>query len=487
MYYVIIVAVIIFSGFTVFSPSSHLRQLQEATALVLEDSFLVFNRNNDESGYDENENPAYTNIVSSTPSYSELSLLQTGADNMTINFENATNLTNNPSDSVYGQIDAASEENVYIVWQDSVPGPVGNRNYDIFFKRSSDAGATFGKEINLSNNNGFSEHPQLASSGNNVYVVWADNSFSANREIFFARSIDGGSTFGDPINLSNNNGDSYNQDIFAFGDNVYIVWLDKENADVRRNANGSILLKSSVDGGSTFGQTLDLSNNSNANANSFPKITAYNSHVYVIWNVEQDIRQSSPDEAGDRNNNNTGLYFVKSSDRAASFGAPSKLTRPDQEFGKAQIAASGEDVYIVWGGSHLNKISDLFFMKSINNGDTFLDPVAITNNNNNNNNNDRNNLNPLNVEIAIDKAGNDNNNLYVAWQSLTPAAGQNNKEEILFKMSSDNGNTFGDTLNLSNNHDISECPSLTIFGGKVYVAWEDLTPGNHEILFTKSS
>jgi hypothetical protein len=136
-----------------------------------------------------------------------------------INFDNATNLTNNPNDSVYGQIEASSENNVNIVWQDSVPGPTG-RNYDIFFKRSSDAGTSFGKEINLSNNNGFSEHPQLATSGNNVYVVWADNSFSANREILFARSTDGGSTFGDPKNLSNDKGDSYNQEIFAFEDSV---------------------------------------------------------------------------------------------------------------------------------------------------------------------------------------------------------------------------------------------------------------------------
>ena len=53
-------------------------------------------------------------------------------------------------------------------------------------------------------------------------------------------------------------------------------------------------------------------------------------------------------------------------------------------------------------------------------------------------------------------------------------------------MSSDGGNTFGDTVNLSKNHDISECPSLTIYRGKIYAAWEDLSPGNHEILFTTS-
>jgi hypothetical protein len=471
-------------GIIVFSISSHIKPLQAVTMLLPLDS-LIFNRDYGKSGYNDNKygaknedpGPSYTSMVTSIPSYFEPPLLHSGVN--IINFDNATNLTNNPNDSVYGQIEASSENNVNIVWQDSVPGPTG-RNYDIFFKRSSDAGTSFGKEINLSNNNGFSEHPQLATSGNNVYVVWADNSFSANREILFARSTDGGSTFGDPKNLSNDKGDSYNQEIFTFEDSVYVVWLDKKDTNDSENTNGRILLKSSTDGGLIFGQTLDLDGDSNANDSSFPKVAAYNNHVYVIWNVEQEIRQPLPEEARDKNNKTNGLYFVKSSDRAVSFGATSKLIHPDQEFGEAQIAASGLDVYIVWGGSHLNQISDLFFMKSINNGDTFSEPIAITGNNNKSNN-----FNPTNVEISVDKIGN-NNNLYVAWQSVIPSVGQNNKEEILFKMSSDKGNTFSSTLNLSNNHDISECPSLTIYEGKTYVAWEDLSPGNHEILFTKS-
>src|SRR5215203_443951 len=477
----IIIVVISTLVFLYFSP---IQQLQQATAPVLQDSLLEINQNEDKNDYDEDKNLVYTNIVTSTSSNSESpSLLQTGSNK--INFDNVMNLTNNPRDSVYGQVDASSENDVYIVWQDSVPGSAGSyRNYDIYFKKSSDAGTSFGKEINLSNNNGFSEHPQLATSGNNVYVVWADNSFSVNREIFFARSTDGGNTFGDPINLSNNLGDSYNQEIFAFGDDIYVVWLDKEEQEDpygSENSHSSILIKSSVDGGATFSQTLSLSNsNNNANANSFPKVAAYNNHVYVIWNVEENTEQSSSSEERSNSNNNTGLYFAKSSDRAASFGESIRVNHPNQELGEAQIAASGQDVYIVWGGSHLNKVNNLSFIKSTDNGDIFSDPISITDNA------DNNNPNPSNVEISVDKVGNNDNNVYIAWQSLISAAGQNNKEEILFKMSSDGGNTFGDTSNLSKNHDISECPSLTIYGGKIYIAWEDLSPGNHEILFTRS-
>jgi hypothetical protein len=39
--------------------------------------------------------------------------------------------------------------------------------------------------------------------------------------------------------------------------------------------------------------------------------------------------------------------------------------------------------------------------------------------------------------------------------------------------------------NLSENPKISECPSIAISGDKIFVVWEDLSPGNHEILYSK--
>ena len=69
---------------------------------------LEFNQNKDKNDYDEDENLVYTNIVTLTSSNSESpSLLQTSSNK--INFDNVTNFTNNPHDSVYGQVDASSK------------------------------------------------------------------------------------------------------------------------------------------------------------------------------------------------------------------------------------------------------------------------------------------------------------------------------------------------------------------------------------------
>jgi hypothetical protein len=95
----------------------------------------------------------------------------------------------------------------------------------------------------LSNNSGFSEHPQIAAYRNNVYAIWADDT-SGNRDVLFTKSEDNSTSFEKIKNISNTTSDSFNQEIAVFGDNIYIVWLDQ---DADNNTN--ILLKASSDGG----------------------------------------------------------------------------------------------------------------------------------------------------------------------------------------------------------------------------------------------
>src|SRR5918994_2377514 len=62
---------------------------------------------------------------------------------------------------------------------------------------------SFGNLTNLSNNTGFSSNPQITTFGSNIYVVWRDNS-SGNDDIYFSSSVDNGTTFSSPKNLSTN-------------------------------------------------------------------------------------------------------------------------------------------------------------------------------------------------------------------------------------------------------------------------------------------
>ena len=381
------------------------------------------------------------------PNPLQYSIVSESRDNNSVPvvFENATNVTNNPMDSVYGQV-AAWNNNVYMLWQDSMPP--GYKNYDIFIKSSNDKGTTFGSPVNLSNNSGFSEHPQIAAYDNNVYAIWADDT-SGNREVFFTRSEDNSTSFDKTKNLSNNTSDSFNQEIAVFGDNVYVVWLDQDEAD-----NTNILLKSSFDGGATFGRTVHIS--SDANQETFPKIAAYEDSVYVAWNMAGD----NLDER-----DNEGLFFVRSLNGGNTFDNIMKLNH-ENDFGELQVAAFDEIVYVVSGGIHSVDVNGVFFTRSIDGGRGFSEPVTIDGN--------ATFVNPLNVEVGAY----DEQFSYVAAQVTVLG----NEEILLLEMT---GNDSTRIINLSNNPKISECPSIAMAGDNIYVVWEDMTPGNHEILYAK--
>jgi hypothetical protein len=301
-----------------------------------------------------------------------------------------------------------------VAWQENNPGPFGDnnkytasinynyRNYDIYMKKSVDGGLTFSKEINLSNNPGYSEHPHIAVSGNNVYVVWIDDTSSIstttvttkNKEILFRKSI-----------------------------------TDRRSISGQKN---------------------------------YPKVAAFENSTYVVWNVGI---------IGDTNNNNisNGIFFMKSLDSGNSFSDTIKLNSNSNSIGESQIAAYGNNVYVVWGGNPDDKIvGNMFFVKSSDNGNRFSNAISITE------------KNSLNVEVIADR----NNNVYIVWQGVL----SDRNEEILLKKSSDDGASFTNTNeNISKNEGISECTSIAVSeNNNVYIAWEDDTFGNHEILFAKN-
>lgn len=215
-----------------------------------------------------------------------------------------------------------------------------------------------------------------------------------------------------------------------------------------------------------FRDSVPLSEN--AGAYSYPKISASNGHVYVAWN------------AGDLPNANTrtdeGVFFISSSDNGSTFGNVSKLNSEENGFGKPQVAAGYDNtVYVIWGGSTENQVNSIYLVKSDNNGRTFGDIKKIEET-------EQGKINdPLNVEMIVDET----DRLFIAWQDRvgTAAITTPENEDILSAVSLDGGESFESTTNISNNEDTSECPSIAMNGDNIYITWEDLTPGNHEVLY----
>jgi hypothetical protein len=192
----------------------------------------------------------------------------------TLSFDPTVSLNSGSGNKIWFPAIAASGNNVHVVWMDD------ELSGDIMYRKSTDGGADFGFfTINLSNNAGNSVFPSIAASGNNVYVVWMDNT-QGNYQILFKWSTDGGASFGGAISLGNAGGYASPLSIAASGNNVYVVWSAPPSQ--QPNANPEIYFKRSTNGGASFiFSTPNLSLNSGVSM--MPAIAASGNNVYVVW------------------------------------------------------------------------------------------------------------------------------------------------------------------------------------------------------------
>ena len=94
-----------------------------------------------------------------------------------------------------------------------------------------------------------------AITGDNVYVAWWTNT-TGNDEVMFRASTDVGETFGDSINLSNTtDADSTRAEIDSDADSVAVTWWETNATD------DTPVMRVSTDNGASFGPILMLATN----------------------------------------------------------------------------------------------------------------------------------------------------------------------------------------------------------------------------------
>ncbi|MGB9169659.1 MAG: sialidase family protein [Nitrososphaeraceae archaeon] len=330
------------------------------------------------------------------------------------------NLNLNDQTLIVEQPPGAGAENIYVLWIDESNGG----DEDIFFTVSNDNGQTFALPTDLSDNAGDSFEPQMIVSGNNVYVVWLDESTGGETNIFFTVSNDNGQTFDPPTDLSKNASFSENQQMIVSGNNVYVVWRDESNG-----GDTDILFTVSNDNGQTFvDPPIDLSNNDEGSSGQQMIVSGNN--VYVVWQDEGN----GPDR---------DIFFTVSNDNGQTFDPPIDLSNNAEDSFGQQMIVSGNNVYVVWGDVSNGGDEDIFFTVSNDNGQTFVDPPTDLSNNPGGTGHQ---------QMIVS-----GNNVYVVWQN------SGNDDDIFFTVSNDNGQTFVDPpIDLSKNDDNSENPQMIV-------------------------
>lgn len=319
--------------------------------------------------------------------------------------------TGNPADDKKGVVTAVSYNQMKVtIPEGTVTGPIRVESPLDFGLGVGNSTTTFMslpctlKNIqNISNNIRTSYNPSMAASGDTVITAWVDET-PGNIDILMARSTDGGRSFSPPINVSNNLGASYNPSVAISNNTVIVAWEDFI-AGVGEGSN--ILLAQSTDGGRTFSLPINISKNT------------------------------------------------------ATSGSVSLLSTPPS------VAISGSTVIAVWAYSSALGNRDIQMARSLDGGATFFDPVNLSNNTGGSES-------PV---VAILE-----NTVIVAWHDDTPG-----NLEILMARSTDSGQSFATSTNLSNSKGVSYNPSVAISGNTVIAGWQDYTPGNADIFIARST
>jgi len=362
-----------------------------------------------------------------------------------------------------GRAVATLGDTVYVVWSDARA-----YNDDIYFARSTDGGLTFGTSVSVSSVDTLAEEiPSITVDASGIiYVTWLsiDSTFS-HWWTYFAKSTDGGASFTTGVMVDSM---AVGASIAVYGNNVYILY-----GQIVGQSAVDCYFARSTDGGVNFGTPYKVNN-------APPQDTLQimdgditytdlsvdaSGNIYAVW------------ADGRRNGGNQDIYFAKSTDNGVSFGTNVPVNDTTGTVGDSMqispsIAVSGSNVYVVWLDYRSGE-RRIYSARSTDGGASFGANTPV-------------NDTTLEVDcwrpsIATSASG----LIYVAYSANKTGTGQG----IWCTESDDSGATFYSSVAVSDAFDDSaRCPSITVDANNVAnVVWSDERTGSKDVYFAKGT
>ncbi len=357
-------------------------------------------------------------------------------DNCICQWQPDVRLTNNINYSAEPSIITIGSIN-HVVWSDD-----RNGNNEIYYKRSTDGGITWGTDTRLTNFTGESADPSISVSGSAVHLVWNDNR-DGNWEIYYKRSTDAGLSWGSDSRLTNNTGESKNPSAAVNGITVHVVWYDI------RDGNSEIYYKRSSDGGVNWGTDIRLTNNPGLSGQ--PNISVSGSLVHVVWYDTRD--------------GNDEIYYKRSTDGGMNWGTDTRLTNNTDISEEPSISVSGSAVSVVWF-DYRDGNAEIYYKRSTDGGMNWGTDTRLTNNI----------YDSYRPSISVSGSA-----IHVVWFDY-----RDGNTEIYYKRSTDGGVIWGTDTRLTDNISYSFDPSISLSGSAVHVVWMDERDGNPEIYYKRN-
>ncbi len=333
---------------------------------------------------------------------------------------------------------AASGDTVHVVWDDQRDG-----NYEIFYKRSTDGGLTWGADIQLTNSV-YSYDPCITVSGSDVHIVWQQEQ-NGYYEIYYKRSLNGGESWEADQRLTTNTSDSWNPSVALSGSVVRVVWEDE------RQGNSEIYYKVSTNGGVTWNADMRLTNDP---ANSWnPTVAVSGLDVHVTW---YDDRNGS---------GNWEIYYKRSTDGGLNWGMETRLTNNSHVSRYPCITVSGSVVHLVWHDDRDGNF-ETYYKRSADGGLNWGADTRLTN------------ASDISMYPNIAVSG---SVVHLVWFDM-----RDGNYEIYYNRSADGGINWETDTRITNDLAFSFYPSVAVSGNRVHIVWQDTRDGNNEIYYKRN-
>lgn len=290
-------------------------------------------------------------------------------------WEHAVRLTSSGSAQYPCSLELSGAD-LHLVWPDS-----RNGTWEVYHKRSTDAGATWGEDTRLT--------PGLdlfrmgtAISGATVHVAWASSSLVAPTpagthtwgEIYYKRSVDRGATWEPDVRLTVPEASAMRPGIAASGDSVHLIWFDRRDATALLD--WRIHYQRSVDGGATWEPDVEL-RRAPERFPHHPQIVATpGGTVCAVWEEGQVFD-------GEHWSGDPALHSCISQDDGRTWSEPRRITFVNAPNGWAthpKTHAAGSRVHLAWtdapDGTDAHRAG--YYMTSPDGGLTWGVPERLT-------------------------------------------------------------------------------------------------------------
>jgi BNR repeat-like domain len=323
---------------------------------------------------------------------------------------------------------------------------------DIFYTMSTDDGATWSSPKDISNTPGISTHSTIATEKTGaVDVIWSDNSEDVdNPDIFFARSIDQGSTWSKPMDISHTPGISTEPALAVGPDNsIHVVWSDTSKGE----KNKDIFYVSSKDGGRKWAKDdlLPAIDISNTPGSSYEPVIAVGQEgaVHVAW-VDTTPGETHPD-----------IYYVRSENDC--WTKPIDISNSPRISSHPTLACDKGKIFLAWSDNSRKETAPDIWLSIVSKNNKFTKPINVSN--------------TPGVSSEPTAAAADGQ-LAVAWSDTTTGT---ESPSIYARVSFDNADDFSLVMNFSGVHRMAKHPRVTVIGNKMFVTWEDVAGSSSTI------